>query len=106
MLLKILEPLACIVVPALWILAILDGTVAADPAPQEIPFNGTRVLGPDGPWQIITLIVGNPLQSVDFYASIDADVSWFVAKDSCNVQTLNCLLPELGYYDRYSILNL
>ena len=84
-----------------YILVMLDGVLAASPAPREIPFNGTRALGPDGPWQIITLSTGTPPQNVDFYPVIDANVSWFVAEDSCNDQELTCLQPEIGYYDRY-----
>lgn len=74
----------------LWLLSVL-GTIAQDPL--EITWNKDRSYEPDGPWQAVSISVGN--QKINLYPG-----SWFetdVLSTALCIEQQSC--PEAGVYD-------
>ncbi|KAI9699964.1 MAG: hypothetical protein M1836_002498 [Candelina mexicana] len=71
---------------------------AESASPLTIPFNNSKSVGPDGPWNVITISVTWPEQLIDVFPG-SAKPSVFVTTGACQLQSSNCQQPQPLSYD-------
>ncbi|KAL8690944.1 MAG: hypothetical protein Q9218_003720 [Villophora microphyllina] len=79
-------------------------TAIADPSPQVVQFNNQKSIGPDGPWNVVTVGVGtdssgNALSQVDLFPGGFTE-SIILNTEYCDAQSMDtCAASQGGLWD-------